>query len=298
MTSYQTFLQKLKSGLARHYGEEYRVEIREGKKNNGVVCTGLVIMGKDFNVFPTIYMEDLFRSYTDGTPLCDIMQRVIRLYEHCRPRRNFDEKMIRDFKQVRQKIACKLIGYEKNREQLREIPHLRFLDMALVCYISFTMDGPGSMTALVRQNMCRLWEIREEELFARARENTPRLFPACIRDIRQVLEKWTETSYEEEEDAYMYLLTNQTGQYGAACIVYPWLLQGIAQHLEHNFFILPSSVHETILVPERRGLEGSAFGAIVKEINRTLVEPEEILTDSVYYYDRKKEKILILDNSC
>ncbi len=298
MTSYQTFLQKLRGGLSRYLGEGYRVEIREVRKNNGVVCSGLMILCGDSNVFPTIYMEELFQSYVDGVPLSHIMHNVLCLYERCRIRENFDTEIFRDFKRIRERIAYRLVGYEKNREQLPEIPHMRYLDMALVCYISFPMEGPGSAAALVRQDMCRLWGIGEEELFACAGENTPRLFPACIRDMRQVLKKRTESSYEKEESAYMYLLTNKKGQYGAVCMVYPQLLQKVAQRLEHNFFILPGSVHETILVPERRGVKGSDFGAIVREINRTQVDPEEVLTDSVYYYDRKKEKILILDNSC
>ncbi len=297
MTTYQNFLKKLVNGLSRHYGEQYKIKITQVKKNNGILYCGLTITYEDSNISPTIYMEELYQSYLDGEPLSDIMQQIVGVYERCKIEGTVDTQFLCDFEQVRDRVAYKLIGYEANRELLRETPHVPFLDMAIVCYIRLIHDRLGNTSVLVNNRTCHMWGIDKKELLALAEKNTPCILPADLVDLRQEVKRATGESYEEREDAYMYLLTNRQRQYGAGCILYPKILADFAARTGKDFYILPCSVHEVILVPERRGLEAWGFREIVRSINRTQVYPEEVLTDSVYFYDRKKEKILILDNS-
>ena len=101
-----------------------------------------------------------------------------------------------------------------------------------------------------------------------------------------------------KEKGFMYVLTNPQRQFGAACILYPDVLDRFAGKLRKNLYVLPSSVHEVILVPERQGMCAEAFGQIVREINDTQVEREEVLSDSVYYYDWKKKELMIAQKVC
>lgn len=297
MTTYQNFLEKLVNGLSRHYGEQYKIKITQVKKNNGVIHSGITITYQDSNISPTIYMEELYERYLDGEPLSDIMRKIMRIYDDCKIEGTVDTQFICDFEKVRDRIVYKLIGYETNRELLRETPHIPFLDMAIVCYVSLFHDRLGSTSVLIRNDTYHMWGIDEKELLALAEKNTPRILPADLVDMRREVKNAAGEAYEEREEAYMYLLTNRRRQYGAACILYPQVLAEFAGRTGKNFYILPGSVHEMILVPERRGLQVQAFREIVRSVNRTQLCPEEVLTDSVYFYDRKKEKILILDNS-
>ena len=79
---------------------------------------------------------------------------------------------------------------------------------------------------------------------------------------------------------------------GAACMFYPGVLEDFGKKLGRDFYLLPSSVHEVILVPADETVSKEALWEIVTDINRTQVAEEEILADSVYYYDRKKDRIL------
>lgn len=293
MTAFQTFLEKISKGISEYYGEAYQVEISRVRKNNGVIQYGITISCAASNISPTIYMEAMYREYRDGQPLSEIMKKVIQIYEAYKIEGQVDMGFFLDFAQVKEKIVYKLIGYENNRELLYEVPHIRFLDIALVCYLGILHDTLGSAAIAVKQDMCRMWKVEKEELFELAKRNTQRILMPCISDIRRVL-GMPELPPAETEEAYMYVLTNNRKLFGAACILYPHVLQQFAQRTERNFYILPSSVHEVLLVPERPGFSGKAFEKIVQEMNRTQVSPEEVLSDSVYYYDREKKKLRML----
>ena len=74
---------------------------------------------------------------------------------------------------------------------------------------------------------------------------------------------------------------------GAVCITYPHVAEMIADILGESFYILPSSIHEVIIVPESRSLGFKAFATVISEINMTQIEEEEVLTDHAYYYDKE-----------
>jgi hypothetical protein len=92
----------------------------------------------------------------------------------------------------------------------------------------------------------------------------------------------------------MYVLTNRSHYYGAACMLYPKLLKCIGEGLDSNFYVLPSSVHELIILQDLGMEDAATLMDMVKEVNATEVKEEEVLSDSVYYYDREKEGLSIL----
>ena len=89
------------------------------------------------------------------------------------------------------------------------------------------------------------------------------------------------------------MLTNKEKYFGAAVILYPHALKHIAGLLRNNFYILPSSVHECILVPDMGQYSRMELKRMVKEVNENQVEEEEILSYEVYYYDREKEALMM-----
>lgn len=294
MEAFRLFLEKLRKGIADYYGEAYRVEINEIQKNNGIVYRGVTITSRDSNLSPTIYTEQLYEQYKDGRPLSGIVQEVIRIYEDNKIEGGIDEGFFADFSQVRERIVCKLINYEKNRELLASVPYVRFLNLALVCYCSILHDTFGSATILVRWGNLKLWGVDERALFDLAVENTRRILTPQIRDMDQIMSEEDGELHRKEGQMHMYVLTNNRKLFGAVCILYPEVLRQFSRQISKNFYILPSSVHEVILIPEEDNLYGKEFEKLVRSVNRMQVEPEEVLSDSVYYYDRAREKITIL----
>ena len=91
----------------------------------------------------------------------------------------------------------------------------------------------------------------------------------------------------------MYVFSNRTRSFGASAILYDGRLAKIAERLKENYYVLPSSVHETIIVAESDAPAKDDLDAIIREINETQVDPEEVLSNQAYYYDRKEGKLLL-----
>ena len=109
--------------------------------------------------------------------------------------------------------------------------------------------------------------------------------------MQKAAEKLKHSLSDSIIEGKMYVLGNRMKLFGAAVLLYDGLLEKIADQIKKNFFILPSSIHEVILIPDDEDQEAEELWKMVCEINATQVEPEEVLTDSVYYFSRKNKKI-------
>ena len=291
MIAFQAFLEKLRKGLLRHYGEGCMVEIAEVQKNNGVRRMGIRIVQEDSNISPMLYAEELYKMYQDGRPLSEILSETVAIYEQYRIEGSVETGFIEDFSKMKDRILYRLVGYEKNRELLRTLPHIRFLDMAVIFYWSIFHDTFGSADILVKKSLCRIWQVGEESLAEAAKQNTPRLLPPKICDICDIMEVLSETKTEEEIRGNLYVLTNIRRHYGAACMLYGGILEEFAEKTGKSFYVLPSSVHEVLLAPYSEMISEQELCGMVRSINQTQVEPEEVLTDSAYFYDQEKQEL-------
>ena len=92
----------------------------------------------------------------------------------------------------------------------------------------------------------------------------------------------------------MYVLTNTEKSFGASAVLFPAVLKAVREHLQSDYYVLPSSIHECIIIPADENLNPAALHEMVKEINEEHVAPEELLGDSVYFYSQKKQRLEIV----
>ena len=155
------------------------------------------------------------------------------------------------------------------------------------------------------------WNLTVKDLYQLAGVNTPRLFPPSIRTMEDVLQEVLEPMnesypiYEEEEDITqeipfhiesphsMYILSNSSGINGASALLYPQVIEKFSNSIKSNVYILPSSIHEVILVPFQEEIDKSQLTQMVNEVNETQVSKEEVLSSSVYYYDRLRKELTV-----
>jgi len=224
-------------------------------------------------------------------------------------------------------VVCKLISFDKNIELLQEIPHIRFLDLAIVFYCFIVNERIGSATIMVYNKHLKMWGTTTADLYINAIENTRRLLGYQITGIEDVMremlienlrgklteteasdtdEKMSEEKINEFADTMldsmkqeggrtpMYVLSNQEKINGAACILYPDLLLEFAEGLGRDLYIIPSSIHEVILVPALEEQEHESLSKMVREVNSTQVEEEEVLADHVYFFSREDREVCSL----
>ena len=88
----------------------------------------------------------------------------------------------------------------------------------------------------------------------------------------------------------MYVLSNKLKIHGATSIVYPGLLEDIAERLCSDLIIIPSSIHEVLIIPESyidsQDNLPPDYESMIREVNETQLTDDEVLGDCVYHYRR------------
>lgn len=268
-------------------------------KNNGKERTGILVEIPGINISPTIYLEEFYENYKNGESFDSIIERVISFYESVRQREPWECERFQTYEGVKEKVVFKLINTAKNRRFLSTVPHLAFLDLSIVFYVLVEISIEGTASMMVNYEHAKLWDVTAEELWEDAIQNAKQLLPAELLTmsgtIQSMMGDQKETvnllTGEITEHDHMYVLSNKLKSYGAACIAYPHLLNLIGSILKNNYYILPSSVHEVIIVPYSEGLICEELNDMVREINATQVEEEEVLSNHIYLFDRVTGKI-------
>lgn len=195
--------------------------------------------------------------------------------------------------EIKDKILFQLMNAEKNQELLDQLPHGTCLDLAIVFfYFEDEGDSRQKLCLFDNQQMER-HGVSVKELREWAAKNTPRLLPVSFHSMEELLREfhiWT-PSGQNPEPLPLYVLTNVKMFLGAACIFYPGVLESIGDAVQRDFYILPSSIHECIILPAAEGYSKEELEKIVLQVNETQVPEQEILSNYVYYYDRTRKKM-------
>ena len=298
--TYDTFKEQILAGMKARIPLA-SLSIQSVVKNNNVQLDGLTIMEGGTNLSPTIYLNYFYETYQNGVEFSSILNTILHTYQSNKPRGKIDTSFFTDYANVRSHIAYKLLHYERNRHLLADLPHFRYLDLAIVFYCLVSSSPSGNATILIRKDHLRFWNISPTQLFDAAKENTPRLLSYDLRNMNDLMEELLAPAHStlsdpdiKKEDAAicpMYVLTNQNNLNGASCILYEHLLEHFADRLCCDLYILPSSIHEVILIPATSDTSYQELSQMVQEVNDTQVSPEEILSDHVYYFSRSSGSI-------
>lgn len=274
---YTDFVRAMQNEVREQMGPGMVVEVHTAIKNNGAIRTGLVLMQEGLNISPTIYLEEFYEQYCDGICMKDLAQKIQSLYEKVKANSSYPYENILSYRKLKNKIVFKLINKKENQELLRQIPYEEYLDLAVVFYAVLEHTSFGTATLLIHNSHLRIWKVSKTDVYEAAIMNTPRLMPMAIEQLTN----------------YMYVVTNRYRNLGAAVMLYPDVWKKAVEKIGGSFYILPSSIHEVILIPENYGIGKIQLEVMVEEINDTEVDEEEILSDSVYYYNAKEGKVLM-----
>lgn len=290
---YNKFLQEVIQRIQEKVDGEVRVEAI--KKNNSVNMDGLLIREKGRNLSPVIYLNPYYRLYLDSGDIERIADDIYGCYRKGRPADDFDISCFTDLERVKSRIVYRLVNYEKNKPLLKEVPYRKYLDLAIVFCFLVCDAGDKQASILIRNEHLAYWNVNAEEVAGMAYENTPRLLEHDFVSMRQVVDGLGKGEADREisgtdmaDMPEMIILTNRSRLNGAACILYPGILKEFADKTGFNFVILPSSVHEVILVPvkEDKIPDREIICRMICEVNETEVADMEILSDHPYFYNR------------
>jgi len=269
----------------------------------------MVILKRGENYSPNIYLLPYYESYLQEATIYDVAQRIVNVY------RNYtvpilSEKFTYTYDQVKEFVTYRLVSFQKNRKLLNNIPFIKYLDLAITFHCLVRDDSDGIGTIRITNEHIQMWRVTQQELLELAICNTKTLFPYTIKSMEEVI--WgmiKEDCKNQSEDIQqelldscinatkttnnhkMYILTNQKGINGATCLLYEDILKEFADQIQSDFYILPSSIHEVILVPYSKSISRIALNEMVIDVNRTQVSREEVLSDRVYFFSREENII-------
>jgi len=306
---YNSFVNEITGKVKKLMGEEYSAQIYKVTKNNSMELDSLVLLKQGKNFAPNIYLLPYYEAFTEGVSVKELAERLCAIYKSSAIP-IMDEEFSYSFEEMKPYIIYRVVSYERNRKLLAQIPHIKYLDLAITYHCLVRDDDEGIGTIRITNEHMLLWKSSLQELHTLATGNTKTLFPSTIRSMGEVIKgMFTDEMLLNRDDLNeemldcilyddvntnqhkMYILSNLKGINGASCILYEDVLRGFAKQIQSDFYILPSSIHEIILVPFDPSIEKESLVEMVKDVNRTQVARDEVLSDRVYYFSRKSNII-------
>ena len=308
MIAEKVFAERVAKDIRNYLPPEYEdaeFQVVQKNKNNGIQLVGVQVNLPERNASPIIYMEQFFDEIRQGEPVELVMNWIASCIEKS-SRAPFMNSGIdlANYDSLKEHLAIKLVNTQANRKMLQEMPHENMEDLSTICYVDFPVDsGEGKATMEVRNQHLSIWNIGAKELFQQARANTQPVNTPILQSMDEMMlsifnEEGHSTNLLDESVEFglrshdmLYALTNMEKQYGASMITQPEVLNKLDQLFPEGFYVLPSSVHEVLIVPDNGEVEPRMLGEMVREVNRAEVEREEVLSDRVYSYDKEKHQI-------
>lgn len=289
------------------------VEIHEVEKNNGVLLTGIAIRRKGSPIVPNIYINQLFEEYQDGRDIQEIAGKIEKFYqlEKEPDLQGFHVEELMDFEKIRDKISLKLVNAGKNKNRLKAMPHRIVLDLAVIYDVRVTQIDDAVGSVAITTDMVKAWGVTEEQLYELALQNAANWDRGVVKPRESLMQEWfgSDVKTDEKNHTYkdfdisiaeeiretaLYVATNQSKTNGASIMLFPNFLDTVGMLLG-DYFVLPSSIHETLLLPADGAMESDALIQIVHEVNASTVAAEEVLSENVYRYDVKKKEISVIE---
>ena len=213
--TYQEFKKNILHEISVALGPTYKICIQDIIKNNDTHLDGLTILSESSNVSPTIYLNYYYEQFLTNSSVSSIVDEILNSYHKHAVNNKIDIRFFTDFNNVKDRIIFKLVNYERNRELLTKVPHIKYLDLALVfnCYVETTLQSCA--TILIHYHHLSFWNISAEELFTLAQKNTPELLPYHMQDMTDIVtelfhDNFAELFHKTFSPSPMYVLSNIT----------------------------------------------------------------------------------------
>ncbi len=305
----QEFVEEVRSGMEELYKDGYTICTDEVTKNNGVRILGVRVRKGNESICPVIYMDALYEEYRHGSAISDIVNKAAEYYEEQVEKTSIDVQSIADFAYVRDRVCFRLFNAEMNKDLLADIPHIKYLDLVVAFHVYLWETDGNSGSVLVTNQLLKLWDgVTVETLVQFARSNTQRILGEALFPMEELIHKFCKEFPDIENDVFggvsdwfephILVGTNRFHVFGANVILNKCWLESAAQKIGGDFYILPASVHEVLLLPVTIDFGVDELRDMVRAINgnKDVLPKTDILSDNIYLFHSEKGYIEILSN--
>lgn len=253
-------------------------------KNNGVELDGFSYYVEGHKERPTVYVNQYYEEETAKERLVQIAELVLKTLRGCRLLDAQGVEQMMDFAAVRDRIFCRLISRERNEQLLSDVPWLPWLDLAIVFHFQVPESVMHRATALIHTSQMESWGVTIDEIFRAAAANMEK-----VQIFLEPMETFLGEMGFEPLSSGMHILSNRQKEYGAAVIIDPRVQRMCLRKLGESFYVLPSSVHELLLLPESLSAGRTELDQLIREVNEACVGEEDYLSGHAYFYSEETE---------
>ena len=308
----EQFIDLVTSHILEYLPKEYKdaqVEVMERTKNNDTLLHGLIIHSgekKEMEAAPIFYLEPYFDAYRFGEKdMEDVMHELARDYlQVIRNMPQFDlPEMTKEG--IKDRIFVKLVNTRSNQEHLKDLVSLPVDGgFSLTVYIDLDAPRKDAMIQVTKELASRM-DFEERELMQTAMKNTIKAHPAELVEMQKVMmdmaglrklepgDNLLQDGCAPAENLSMLVLSNHDKVLGATVLFYPEVKGQIAEATGGSYYVLPSSVHELIILPDNGTFDERELARMVQSINSCEVSPEEQLGNKVLYYNASIDRLMV-----
>ena len=188
------------------------------------------------------------------------------------------------FEAIKDNLRLRLIDESRNKDLLKNRLHKPAGDGLVLTADIEVADGNGVFP--VSESMLDMIGVTADEIFEAAKAACEENRPARLAALSDLVEGNPFSNLLEKEKledlSMLYMLTNQTGYMGAVALFYPGMIGKLRKLFGGDFYVIPSSIHEVLLHVVQPGIDPEALKQLIHNANRTMVAPEDILSDNLF----------------
>lgn len=278
--------------------EKMKITVDELRKENDRMYHALTIPFPEERVSIRIYLDGFYQRYQDGQGLSACVGDIADLCIEYKDMENVKGVVdVSDYEKIKGQLLVMLCDPELNQKYLEDKVYTRHGDFAAVYRVIIQKDEEETLSFPITELMMKEWKIPLERLHRDAiladKKRQPYLYNldellgfelAMSKKPQNLLEEGTEY---HPTGTRTLCLTNENKTYGASLILHDDIMKRAGEILDSDFYVLPSSIHETLFIADTETSSVEGLSSMVKEINETQVKLEDKLSDKVQYYDRK-----------
>ena len=289
----QEFAEDIKEKLYERGYDDVRISFNNVEKTNQNY-EAMSVVPEGSNVGVNFNIENAFANYEHTDDYAGVLASATMVIADGLDRAPaIDVSALMDYENMKEKLSVEVISAEANADLLANVPHDRMEDLAVVYRFVMESSEDGRASILVTNNLMDRMGVSHEQLRSDALENSPEIRPVVIMGMNEVMKEMMGPEvYEmfgipDDAEETMYVATVPDKNSGAGVIAYQEFMDQAAERVGGDFFVLPSSINEILLVPDNGDMTADALRDMVKDVNAKEVSPEERLSDNVYHYDSK-----------
>ena len=266
--------------------KDYMIAEQVVHKNNKNLH-GIIIRKPGTRIAPVFYYEDFYDAYKKGATIEECVSKMIDFVAG----RDFSNECLGEifssWESVKDKLIVKLINFSKNKSQLLSLPYRVFGDMAVVVQIYLDDPSIGKGAVMVDMNLLEIWKKNDRQLFDTAFENMKQYRIKAI----NLLDFDMDEKMKDKDSPEIYVVSYDAPFPGASALLQTQYLKSFAIMKESDFYVLPVSVHEVLLIQKKKNIVDDMLFCMLQGINSDENLADNMLSDEVLYLSRESDNI-------